>query len=88
MAMYAYKFVRDQLPPYLTTDKEGYEGDANYDGDQWDAAAEYIAALEAEVSKQIAGSHVVFDRQLCDWLKTRQKTLYVDGPAILDALEG
>ena len=34
MGSYSYKYVRDQLPPYLTTETECYEGDASYDGDQ------------------------------------------------------
>lgn len=49
MAYYAYKQVRDLLPQHII-DAQGpdYEGDANYDGDQWDAAADYIEELKAQ----------------------------------------
>jgi hypothetical protein len=78
MGSYAYKYVSDLLPPHLTSDKPDYEGEANYDGDQWYAAAEYIAELEAELRKQIAGSKVVFDRRLVEWVKSRPKTYYAE----------
>lgn len=47
MAYYNYKFVRDQLPQWII-DRQGpnYEGDGNYDGDQWIATSEYIDFLE------------------------------------------
>ena len=46
MAYYAYKQVRDLLPQHII-DAQGpdYEGNGNYDGDQWDAAATYIEEL-------------------------------------------
>jgi hypothetical protein len=47
MAYYAYKEVRDILPQWLI-DSQGasYQGEADYDGDQWIAAAEYIIYLQ------------------------------------------
>ncbi len=49
MAYYAYKNVRDLLPQHII-DKQGpdYEGEANYDGDMWIAAADYIEELVAQ----------------------------------------
>ena len=46
MAYYTYKQVRDLLPQHII-DAQGpdYEGDGNYDGDQWNAAADYIDEL-------------------------------------------
>lgn len=85
MAVYEYKYVRDQLPPYLTTDVEGYVGDANYDGDQWSAASEYIASLESELAHQYAQTGSMADARLLAWLKSRPKSIYNDGPVIVDA---
>ena len=85
MGAYTYKWVRDQLPPYLTDEVEGYEGGANYDGDQWSAASNYIDALEAELAKQYAKTGEMADARLLDWLKTRPKSGYSNGPAIVDA---
>jgi hypothetical protein len=50
MAYYNYKIVRDQLPSWII-EAQGpdYEGDGNYDGDQWCAAAAYISFLEGRV---------------------------------------
>ena len=50
MAYYAYKHVRDLLPKFII-DKQGdkYEGDGNYDGDQWYAAEDYILYLQSLV---------------------------------------
>ena len=50
MAYYAYKEVRDILPDWLI-DEQGpsYEGAADYDGDQWTAAAEYVEYLQRVV---------------------------------------
>ena len=50
MAYYSYKEVRDLLPEdtaekYLLRYGQEYEGEANYDGDQWTAAADYIVEL-------------------------------------------
>lgn len=46
MAYYAYKAVRDLLPEHII-EAQGpdYEGDGNYDGDQWYAAEDYILEL-------------------------------------------
>ena len=46
MAYYAYKHVRDLLPKHII-DAQGpdYEGNGNYDGDQWYAAQDYILEL-------------------------------------------
>ena len=46
MAYYAYKHVRDLLPKHII-DAQGpdYQGDGNYDGDQWYAAEDYIREL-------------------------------------------
>ena len=51
MAYSAYKTVRDLLPPHII-EAQGpdYEGDGNYDGDQWYAAEEYILELKAELA--------------------------------------
>lgn len=52
MAYYAYKQVRDLLPVHII-ERQGpdYEGDGNYDGDQWNAAADYILELQEEVKE-------------------------------------
>jgi hypothetical protein len=49
MAYYAYKQVLDQLPEWIIAEMIDYEGDANYDGDQWEAAANYIDFLEQRI---------------------------------------
>jgi hypothetical protein len=85
MGSYSYKYVRDQLPPYLTTETECYEGDANYDGDQWGAAADYITELESELARQYAQTKAMQNEKLLHWLKTRPKSYYNDGPAIVDS---
>lgn len=85
MGAYNYKYVRDQLPPYLTTETEDYEGDSGYDGDQWAAAADYITELEQEMARQYAQTKTMHNAKLLHWLKTREKTFYVNGPAIVDA---
>ncbi len=82
MASYAYKYVRDLLPPYLTTDTDDYEGDAGPDGDQWIAASNYIEELEKELALQYAASGAFTNARLLDWLKNRTKTIYNNGPAI------
>jgi hypothetical protein len=47
MAYYTYKVVRDLLPQHIIDAMgDDYEGGANYDGDQWLAAAEYIKELQ------------------------------------------
>jgi hypothetical protein len=81
MGSYAYKYVRDELPPYLTSEKEDYEGDANYDGDQWYAAGDYIAELEDLVVRLMNGDEPSNDR-LLDWLTNRPKTPYSRGPVL------
>lgn len=46
MAYYAYKTVRDLLPEHIIKQMDdGYEGAADYDGDQWYAAEAYILEL-------------------------------------------
>ena len=51
MAYYAYKTVRDLLPKHITDAMgECYEGDGNYDGNQWYAAKSYILELLAHRS--------------------------------------
>ena len=82
MAAYNYKYVRDQLPPYLTDEVEGYEGGCDYDGDMWVSASNYIDALEAELAKQYEITKTMADDKLLCWLETRQKTFYVNGPVI------
>lgn len=56
MAYYNYKIVRDQIPDnfhaafvcaYEKLTGNEYEGEANYDGDQWILTAEYIEYLLA-----------------------------------------
>lgn len=52
MAYYAYKTVRDRLPGWIVKAMgENYEGDGNYDGDQWYAAEAYIKFLENRLIK-------------------------------------
>lgn len=82
MAAYAYKYVRDLLPPYFTDEVPGYEGDANYDGDQWSATVDYIEELEKELANQFNQTGSMENQRLLNWLKTRQRTLYQDGPVI------
>ena len=80
MAYYAYKRVRDLIPDHIIKAQgEDYEGDGNYDGDQWDATADYVQRLELELKKQIRTSKVVFDAELISWLKTRPETSYALG---------
>lgn len=45
MAHYAYKDLRDVLPPDLTKD---WEGNADYDSELWTIGADYILKLEKE----------------------------------------
>jgi hypothetical protein len=85
MGAYNYKYVRDQLPPYLTDEVEGYEGGCDYDGDMWAAASDYIDALEKELALQYAVTKTMRDQKLLEWLKTRPKTSYNAGPAVVDA---
>ena len=50
MAYYAYKTVRDILPEFIILKQgDNYEGDGNYDGDQWYAAEEYILWLQSKI---------------------------------------
>lgn len=87
MGAYSYKYVRDQLPPYLTTETANYEGDPGYDGDQWSAAADYISELENELVKQYAQTGTMHNDKLLQWLKTRPKSMYSAGPVIVDAAD-
>jgi hypothetical protein len=83
MGAYTYKYVRDQLPPHLTYENpNGYDGAADYDGDQWAAASDYIDELEAELAKQFAATGAMQDTRLLAWLRTRPKTNYCTGPVI------
>lgn len=81
MGAYSYKYVRDQLPYYLT-DAEDYEGGANYDGDQWHAASNYITELENELAFQYRITRKFDNEKLLEWLKSRESTSYADGPVI------
>jgi hypothetical protein len=71
MAYYAYKTVRDLLPKHII-DAQGpdYEGDGNYDGDQWYAAKAYINELRNLILEAVV---LIKDRQLDiemeDWLE-------------------
>jgi hypothetical protein len=40
MAGYAFKYVRDLIPPFVVEAIDEYEGDPNYDGDMWCATAD------------------------------------------------
>jgi len=52
MSYYNYKYVRDQLPEWIIKEQgEDYEGDANYDGDQWCAASDYIDYLVSKIKE-------------------------------------
>ena len=82
MAMYSYKYVRDQVPPFVTEDIPDYKGDCAYDGDQWTAASDYIYILEQEIKNQFNKTNIIFNIQLYDWLKNRKHTPYIDGPVI------
>ena len=84
MGAYAYKYVRDQIPPYITDEFEDYEGNADYDGDQWLAASNYISALEYELAKQYAITKKMYDEKLLEWLKTRPESPYCSGAPILE----
>jgi hypothetical protein len=85
VAAYSFKYVRDLLPSYLTTEVDGYEGDPGYDGDQWDATSEYIEELEKELADQCALTGVFHNERLLSWLKSRPVSHYSRGPAIVDA---
>jgi hypothetical protein len=78
---YAYKYTRDLLPPYIT-DRDGYDGDANYDGDMWYATQDYIEELEMELSLQYQKTQDFANQPLKKWLTERPKTFYCSGPAI------
>ena len=46
MAYYNYKRVRDLIPQFIIDQQgEDYEGLADYDGDLWCAASDYIELL-------------------------------------------
>lgn len=84
MAAYSYKFVRDLVPPYITKSIPDYEGSADYDGDLWVAAELYIGELEKELSRQYQYTNKLHNSDLLEWLKTREKTIYNNGPAIVE----
>lgn len=83
MGAYAYKYVRDVVPEFVTKAIPDYEGAADYDGDLWSATRDYIDALEQEIAFQFSRSGALENDKLEAWLKTREKTFYCDGPAIL-----
>lgn len=87
MAAYNYKYVRDLLPPFAEEGLENYEGTADYDGDLWRAADNYITALETELGKQYAITKQFSNDCLLDWLKTRPKSSYSPGPVIVDEIQ-
>jgi hypothetical protein len=49
MAYYAYKDLCYRIPERITESIEGFEGDPNYDGDYWTAAAMWVDELLAEI---------------------------------------
>lgn len=71
MAYYNYKLVLDQLPPFITDAIHGYDGDANFNGDQWIAAHNYISLLEAELIGLARRGNTVADDRLRAWLSER-----------------
>lgn len=83
MASYTYKYVRDLLPEWAKEGIEKYDGDANYDGDMWLAACDYILCLEGEVAKHVTTTNTHYDARLYDWLKSREKGVYnPEGPLV------
>jgi len=83
MAGYAFKYVRDLIPPFVVEAIDEYEGDPNYDGDMWCATADYIGLLEAELAAQFKMTGKLHDARLYQWLTGRPVTLYCcSGPAI------
>lgn len=79
MAYYAYKGVRDLLPQYII-DRQGpdYEGGGDYDGDQWDAAADYIVDLIA--SNAILRAKVSYYEEQLDKAAQFRKAADNQGP--------
>ena len=82
MGAYNCKYVRDQLPPFITEAIDNYEGSCDYDGDMWVAASDYIEVLEYELKQQVENSQMMFNPDLYNWLSTRKATPYVGGPVI------
>jgi|GEM_PF-6237986 len=82
MGSYSYKFVRDKLPPYITDGIDDYEAGAGYDGDMWNAADNYIKSLENELALQFKKTYSMADAKLFEWLQTRPKSIYTEGPVI------
>ena len=83
MAAYSYKYARAKIPEYITDAIDDYEGEANYDGDLWIAADEYIIHLENEFAKQYEITKRMDNQKLLDWLKTRTPdSSYCHGPVI------
>lgn len=72
MAYYAYKTVRDLLPKHII-DAQGsdYEGNGNYDGDQWYAAAAYINELRGLVieAERLLSDPSAEDSEAKAWLE-------------------
>jgi len=84
MGAYNYKYVRDQLPPYITEEIADYEAGCDYDGDMWVAASDYMVDLEQELFDQYAITKTIANKKLLNWLKTRNKTSYADNPKLED----
>ena len=64
MAYYAYKTVQDLLPDFIIKKMgEEYEGGADYDGDQWIAASNYIEYLQELVKKYSRDRGYDFDKE-------------------------
>lgn len=78
MGSYAYKYVRDRVPPFIENAIDEYEGTCDYDGDLWIAAANYIDRLETALSRQPASA--IGDAELVEWLTTRSSEGYGNPP--------
>ncbi len=83
MAAYAYKYVRDRLPQFIIDKQVDYEGDGNYDGDQWYAAADYIDYLEDAIVEQFKVTGEM-KKELYEFFKTDKSRYYGRKPRIKD----
>ena len=82
MAAYNYKYVSSTLPDFAKEGIEDYEGTADYDGDLWFAAGNYLQELEKELAYQYSKTKKFQSGRLLDWLKTRPQDSYNNGPMI------